>query len=118
MIELTYPVVLDLANRAVADRGSDYVYGTHEGESILCKYVHEGQPDCMVGWILAAAGVTLTNAYNRAGDSDELLNYLDERDEVNATKEARLFLRAVQRKQDAGYTWGEALAHGIHMIDS
>lgn len=118
MIELTYPVVLDLANRAVADRGSDYIYEMHSSEAVGCKYVHEGQPDCMVGWILAAAGLPLINAHNRAGDSDELLNYLDERDEVNATEEARLFLRAVQRKQDAGYTWGEALAHGVYTIDS
>lgn len=118
MIELTYPVVLDLGNRAVADRGSDYVYETHDGEPMLCKYVHEGQPDCMVGWILAAAGLTLVNAYNRCGGSDDLLNHLDEHDLVNASEAARRFLRAVQSKQDQGYTWGESLAHGVYMAES
>lgn len=116
MEALTLDRVKALAAEVVEEFGKDYVYpeehrrwntGTH-----MCVYVHEGNPSCMVGQILARHGVSteqlsrfeFRGAWNVAsnlvpGTSESALRYLDR----------------LQGKQDEGFTWGESMesAHGL-----
>jgi len=120
MIDLTYDRAVQLLEQAVEVFGEDHVYSPRDGGTTpWCKYVHEGRPDCIVGNVLAAAGVPIWRL--EAADSfpnnptagelvaqlaaEEFLAPLDER--------TPYLLDVVQDRQDAGTPWGEAVDDAI-----
>jgi hypothetical protein len=103
--------VTDLIEGAVALKGEDYVYPRREtSEDEIgwggCDYIRDGQPSCIVGHVLVAAGVDPTALSLEEGQSAW-------------TVTARLLpewgtdiqraLDSAQSAQDQGMTWGEAL---------
>jgi hypothetical protein len=115
--------VTDLMEGAVALKGEDYVYPKRaESEDEIgwggCDYVRDGQPSCIVGHVLVAAGVPVEQLAAHEGNSawtvvpalkpewggvDDDSHYYPESSPI-----ARALDKA-QSLQDAGSTWGEAL---------
>lgn len=100
----------------VEAEGADYVYQGHGPDGTTCQYVNNGQPDCIVGRYLASEGVSVERlteadrAHHGTGQSaTDLFDALKEEGVVTGWAFAGSALRSVQRIQDAGATWGEAL---------
>ncbi len=119
--KLTYEKAVELAKKAVEAKGADYVYHTPEGERAVeatrendwyspdCVNfdVDSDCPSCIVGHILFDFGVP----------KDELIEFNEEGShefvEWYASRQVDVFLEALQRKQDAGLPWGQALEEAI-----
>jgi hypothetical protein len=77
------------------------------GSGMVCQYQDRGQPSCIVGHVLARAGVPMNTLYELdvCGTPADRLNR-----DVGVDGQAAQVLNAAQCVQDAGKTWGEALA--------
>lgn len=98
---------LDLLEKAVAERGEEYVYQPvwFPGRSELsCVYVDQDeQPSCIVGMALTLHGIpaeTLARVNDFAADCLPT---------EWVTTEAAYILRHAQRLQDRGLAWGAAV---------
>lgn len=107
--------LVEIVRRKAAEN-PDYVYqAPGDGIAAQCLYVHDGKPSCLIGQALLEAGVIgpdfEANADNRRGfrslwhhiPSLQALSY-DEYD----------WLQSVQRRQDAGEPWANAVAFADH----
>lgn len=129
MIELTLERTKELLAEAVAERGEDYVYSTPEGKiptpdgSVMCYYVHawdasgplpEPVAGCIAGYVLHKAGVPLDTlrALERQ-PADRVLGFLERDDVARAEPRVRMLLRTIQQRQDAGQSWGQAVANTL-----
>lgn len=111
MRELSYKETKRLLERAVEDKGGDYVYRGADDEG-GCQYFKEGKPSCLVGHVLNYLGVSPDQVTEgeTAGDELKLLGFeLDSRTELLVNK--------AQRKQDLGYYWDEAVRSAVHITD-
>lgn len=109
MTTITGKQALEALRKAVELRGADFIYPEEwRTESHgQCRYVHEGQPACIVGVALDTLGVNLIGRANASADA-LLIN--PSWSDVDVTLEAtRIFYRA-QVTQDNRQTWGAALA--------
>jgi hypothetical protein len=114
MIDLTNTAeVVELLNRAVAEKGADYEYPRAGGE---CFYFEpDGTPSCLIGNVLAQKGVKLEDFVviedGQPWDlnSGESVFSLDAYGFIKTTGETQDILTRAQRMQDDGYSWGEAL---------
>src|SRR5262249_22980083 len=103
---------LDLLAAAVQQRGADFVYRpvwVEEHRYLTCRYAHRGAPDCIVGYALAQAGVSVSTLEAMRDDGVEEL-YVEGRFPVDVTLGALAVLRAAQQSQDRGCRWGDVLA--------
>lgn len=114
MEALTLDRVKELAHEVVAEVGEAYVYPEshkrREPESSInsCVYVHDGKPSCIVGRVLHKAGVELAVLAQR-----EFVGAWFVAGDLGATVPASDFLDSIQGKQDAGWSWGDALKAAI-----
>jgi len=100
------PEVLAALREVVADKGADYVYPEEwENQDSGCVYVRDGQPACIVGHVLARLDSALLDS--EVVRSNRSANVLPE---VGFEHHAAWLLRAAQRVQDVGGTWGSAFA--------
>lgn len=108
--EITEPRVLDyhetveLLNRAVAEKGDDYIDPTSH-DFIGCAYFNnDGSPSCIVGHVLAYAGITAADMGGFNGYAASfVIRHLQPR--LTFTPGAAAVLEAAQRLQDHGTTW-------------
>lgn len=115
LVTLDYSEAFKLAQRAVADKGEDYVYDTYCGHCV--NFEETGAPSCIVGHILSYKGMTLAALRSFQEQRAEVeLNYntsgiytLADVGAVKLTRKAYEFLRRLQTKQDIGAPWGIAL---------
>jgi hypothetical protein len=124
MIELTEENVLDALEKAVEEKGEDFIYVNNEGHSsrnkfgetaaIMCHYVHydDGTPiaGCIAGNVLNRLGVSLDalSDYETQPIKTVLINLTDA-EEVTFDSKVSLLLSNAQCAQDGGQTWGDAL---------
>jgi hypothetical protein len=91
--------VAELAKKAVAERGEDFVYPDEwKSEDNVCLYkLPNGEPGCIVGYMFP-------NYYFIEGEgaSENLTS-------VVVDRFAGMYLNVLQGRQDIGNTWGEAL---------
>lgn len=117
MQTIEYDDALRALNQAVADKGYGYVYPRDERGG-HCYNVWEGNPDCIVGHALVWLGVPVEwftkaregHLWGRENDSAyDVCTTLAVSNMFNLTEEARDLLADVQRLQDEGVPWGEAV---------
>lgn len=118
MIEITADSVLTGLEAVVDEFGEGFVYqrvATDYGSG--CFYVKNGEPDCIVAKFLTNLGVELHHLefgdsanFGTAVAADELLERLEGFEVLKSSSRARYALRAAQRAQDSGHTWGDALS--------
>lgn len=116
--ENTRQYVTRLMEEAVALKGEDYVYEQRKPDDFgeTCDYIRDGQPSCIVGHVLVAAGVRPEVLSNHEGEGAySAINTLahcggqEGLIEWAADNDLRSALNDAQGAQDAGRTWGEAL---------
>jgi hypothetical protein len=106
MRRLEYEEALSLLERAVKERGEDYVYHRAYG---ACWYFLHGQPSCGVGLVLSWLGVKPEQAREKAGATITLADLRNKRI-LDASPSATALLLRFQYWQDQGRPWGTALA--------
>lgn len=102
---------LDLLSGAVHQRGAGFVRGpgwVNESRHPTYRYTHHGAQDCIVGHVLAHAGVSVRVLEAMRDDSVDDL-YRKGRFPVHLTLGALAVLRAAQQSQDRGCRWGDVL---------
>lgn len=103
-----------VATEVVQEFGEDHVAPGASGKPDAissCMYVMNGQPSCLVGQVLFRTGTSLerlmeedrANTDGYGDGADHLARRLGWDDDAAA------YLLALQRLQDGGATWGEAL---------
>lgn len=142
MIELTFDKAVQYLKEAVELKGEDHVYEqvpvTWAGDDAdeltgpSCVYAKDGQPDCIVGHVFAKAGVPIedmTWVYGAKqessrqtkyshGDAFEVLDRLEFHGVLKADGNTKRLLTIVQREQDDGTPWGEALDFALSDLKS
>ncbi len=110
----TYEDVHSWAEKAIMEKGADYVY-IPLGEGTSCKYVHDDGVNlttgCLIGNMLFNnTGMILSelSEFNTGPDT----SILGIRHDLpfKFTEMAIHWMDVLQGKQDNGYPWGEALA--------
>ena len=95
--------------RKVAAERPDHVYRNPEWPESqtrgFCKYMHDGEPGCIMGTAFYHLGVTLPEG----GDvGNVLMGYFPSiYDQLSEEQES--WLRSVQRNQDQGSSWADAV---------
>lgn len=128
MIELTDTQVLQGLQELVDEKGEGFVYEKRERVEGLapkrCVYVHQGEPDCLVGQFLAKAGIPLdrleaadVDNYNQGTAASELVDKLKAEGLLKVSDRALRALSFAQSEQDSGETWGEALREAKRQLD-
>jgi hypothetical protein len=106
---------LDLLATAVRHRGPDFVYQyvwVEPGRYLTCRYANGGAPDCIVGHVLAYAGVKVAMLEALRDDGVAEL-WAEGRLPCRLTLGALAVLRAAQQGQDRGCPWGEVLDQAV-----
>jgi hypothetical protein len=113
-VSFTYEEAVQLLEKAVADRGADYVYAK-DPKALRTSFWRcvnvfvDGTPGCIIGQILAYKGFwDQEGAALYEGTvtvSDLIVEGVIEADDATAE-----LLSAVQRNQDNGVSWGEAVS--------
>lgn len=112
MIELSNQDVIDGLEALVDEKGEEFVYVKNDDDGgPTCRYVRNGEPDCMIGQFLAKAGVPLERLVQADGGviAKTLLEDLRAEGVVSITDKGINALQAAQGRQDRGYPWGVAL---------
>lgn len=120
MTHITYEDVVAELPAIIATRGEDFVYRIHsDGDHHnTCTYIHNGEPDCIIGCYLVSRGVPVDAFEQHEGSGvDTLFGYgwLDEW--VTATPEAIALMGNIQDNQDMHYPWGEAYTKAVENIE-
>ena len=107
---ITATTALNLLEEVVREKGGDYVYPNLD----RCIYFDdEGAPSCIVGHVLAKLGAIEGDLKSKIGPgikvNEALLTSLII-DGIELEEDAMNLLRAAQRKQDEGSTWGAAVS--------
>lgn len=122
-IELSYDGALALLQRAVSERGEDYVYvprdhaDSNEESVTTCRYFKaDGTPSCGVG--LALSYMDLTKAELDEHDINVGIGVtgLTRAELVEGENRAISLLAYFQQMQDEGKPWGKALEFAITSV--
>lgn len=100
MTELDYGQALVFLEKAVAEKGPDYVYERRSSEA--CVYFDQGKPSCIVGHMFDYMGLRGIPEGKAASQALETLG-------IAADTRTRDLLNHVQELQDTGVPWGDAL---------
>ena len=108
----------DVLKKIVDNRGADYVYeGAYHDNCMYWDY-DEDAPSCLVGHYFYAKGFIKDSedAYRIENSIATMPIATFERTQhVEFSEAAKALLLAVQQRQDAGWTWGKALAFGLEV---
>jgi hypothetical protein len=112
MITLTYDEAVALLNRAVQEKGEDYVYEMPDGIDGQCMYVVDGAPSCIIGHVYAYAGGDLELLHQCEGVGASVLR---DQGVLFADERTLGLLRRAQMRQDSGDSWGVAVEVAIRV---
>ena len=110
MIKITRTSTIEALQSAIDLMGPDYTYVTPGGEDaavdVMCSYVDQAKnaPSCIVGHVLYAHGVTLSELVQYEGESAHKTATA-----FGASEQVGDMLNRVQELQDTGVPWAEAV---------
>lgn len=129
LVTLDFNEAVELAKRAVAEKGEDYVYPKAEAGWCINFDSDTSAPSCIVGHILAYKGMTYAQMLGRsAAVNDEalLIDRVDYNNSgictlvgdglVRADTKTEHFLSELQQLQDSGTSWGKSLRSALEYI--
>jgi hypothetical protein len=99
-----------LLTQALMERGPSFVYTPRDNSTSgnSCLYFYEGKPDCIVGLVGSYVGITSEDVHEGYGDPISQEAFIKKFDD-----NALSLLATVQKYQDSGYNWGDAVKEGI-----
>jgi hypothetical protein len=104
--KLSYEEALDLLNRAIAEKGADYVY-QRTADDDSCAYFKNGEPSCIVGHVLAYKGVTQEDLPENKNTAIVIALRIAQDDRTER------LLDSAQSYQDTGTPWGDAVKSAL-----
>lgn len=117
---------LELLEQVVEEFGPETTYKDIDPDwerwTVDCQYVgDDGTPMCLVGQALAKAGFEFPLDPHYQGSprkyaNDSAYYYLTEYADERVTHLAKNVFEVAQRTQDAGQTWGQALAKARELV--
>jgi hypothetical protein len=114
---LAFDAYRDL-KKIVDDKGADYVYeGAYHDNCMYWDY-DEDAPSCIVGHYFYYQGwiKDSNDAYRIENNIATIpINTFEHTENVEFSQATKAMLLAVQQRQDAGWTWGNALAFGLEV---
>lgn len=111
-ITITADEARELLQRAVNEKGADYVYP----ERFNCRYFNEdGGPSCIVGHVLDYKGLTLDDVPG-VENTAALLTIRGD-GVIKCDDLTSRALQEAQNVQDCGEPWGYALAEALAVLD-
>ena len=127
-IELSYDEAKELLERAVQEKGPDYVYVGPEGNKagelgVSCIYfIDEETPGCIIGQVLAYKGFTRSDLNTDWAGLPSLNSgsgVLSLRNHEVLQVDDRTFrlMRETQQQQDRGVPWGLAVSHALRYTE-
>lgn len=105
MKELDYGQALVFLEKAVAEKGPDYVYlrkDYYSEDTGGCVYFDGGAPSCIVGHVLSYMG------FDSAPEGRTASQALRTK-AIKADQRTQDLLDSVQESQDSGVPWGESV---------
>lgn len=108
---ITYDETVKLLERAVDERGTDYVYEPQNSLAPACLYFENDAPSCLVGLVGSYIGLTSEHFNEGGGTAHNQTAVL-----ANFSDDSVMLLDLVQEYQDSGYNWGSAVAKAIEII--
>jgi hypothetical protein len=99
-----------LIEAQIAKKGEDYVYPKPND---MCYYFIGGQPSCVVGYVLADVGITISERDNDNTTKACLVNVIGD----NFDRDSVELLNLVQWRQDMGRPWGDAYQDALVELD-
>lgn len=132
---LNYDKALELLERAVDEKGVDYVYDpprfpettvagvlTTMSQPECAYFDPDGQPSCIVGYVLSYLGID-ADTVNRAGanigfNPEGLFDHLRAHGDIDygLDHDANVLLRLAQTEQDGGQPWGAAVLNARTVV--
>lgn len=112
--EVTAQETMDLLREAVVERGEDFVYPDEwrhqpdrdaDGPGQCLYFRRDGQPACIVGFVLDRLGVTNTDLRSRLFGASAINN---QQQQVKFDATSLIMLMHAQMFQDEGNPWGAA----------
>jgi hypothetical protein len=107
----------------VDEKGEGFVYSkrdTRQDSQGRCVYVHQGEPDCIVGQFLARQGVSVERlkkadtGFMFGQAAFDLLDALEFEKVISISHMGKNALQVAQSAQDRGDTWGTALGEALN----
>lgn len=126
---VTYQRVVNALHAAVVDRGEDFVYTPPEGAPTgACLNWHEDvdKPGCIVGYVLHSLGATKEQLAGKNPVDSEATYAITASNTIHNLEtehgwvlgdEIATLLTQVQKFQDVGEPWGEAVRKGIKVME-
>lgn len=111
MITITKQMALDGLEKAVEKRGADFNYVNTYGYCVYSE-IATGEPRCLVGQVLSDLGVDMEFFQFQQRNEQvitTIVGDLLDNEVCGIDSKALDILRAAQRAQDEGETWGTAL---------
>ena len=112
---------IKLLQRAVAEKGEDYIYKKPGPVGSDCTYTTpDGAPSCIVGYVLGYLDPAFLEQINQmeweysdpvTASVASMVSVFDL--DLHLSFEALCVLASVQNLQDAGLIWGQAVARSI-----
>jgi hypothetical protein len=114
---ITTAKAVELLDRALEEKGAEYIYPRHRKGDLYCVYEHNNAPSCIVGYALSYVGLTpadlnaLDQTGKQAGGSPiwNLTDILKANYGIVITEGASVVLSKAQAVQDFGHQWGVAV---------
>jgi hypothetical protein len=122
-IELSYDDAVMYLEKALAERGEDYVYPTQveldrnpmiDGDDdVTCFYFNHftGQPSCIIGHVLHFLGVKHQELL--ASEGLGIHTIINDRRVLTADQRTITLLRRAQAHQDIRKTWGDSVKFAL-----
>lgn len=113
---ITKNKALDAMRKAVESESPDFIYGSRYVNG--CFYVSRGEPACIVGRALHSLGVPIETLSAMDVGMDGTITHPDTVQVLRdagflPTESALVVMRTAQMEQDAGSSWGEAMAAAL-----
>lgn len=117
---LDYDMAVNLMEKAIGERGEDYIYEPirqrelpgGDAEVVACLYFAEGEPSCLVGHVLSYMG------YDSAPEGNVASPTLADGMGIDIDVDTADLLDTVQQGQDKGMPWGRALTEALAIVEN
>jgi hypothetical protein len=119
-IYLDLPEAAALLNRAVAEKGKDYVatYPMVDNYPVCMYFDPETKKrSCIVGHVLSYKGLTIDDLEAAGRNSYANIRTLIDEGFLSVDSETEALLAVAQCEQDTGQTWGRALEEALETYD-
>jgi hypothetical protein len=110
-LTLGYEETKQLLQRAVEEKGADFIYTTGDEGGCVYFETESHKPSCIVGHVLAYKGVTIDDIGELNFETE--VEGLVDQDVLDVDFKTLALLRHAQTRQDQNTAWGTSVSEAI-----